>query len=397
MSHVSLRRRLPLAPEARPIDRELRPIYAVWEVTLRCDLACRHCGSRAGHARPDELTTEEALGLVRQLAELGVKEVTLIGGEAYLRPDWLAIIEAVRAAGMQCTMTTGGRGIDRGGAEAAAAAGLGGVALSIDGTAGRHDAIRGHGSFEAAVGAMDAFSAAGVPVSVNTQIGAMNRDDVPGLLDVLIDHGVHAWQVSLVVPMGRAADEPELLLQPYELLDVFPMLAAEAERARGAGIRFVRGNNLGYFGPYESVFQADDPIDYACGCGAGRQVIGIEADGAIKGCPSLATVGWSGGTVREFSLRDLWERSMPLRALREPRASMLSGFCAGCYYGPECGGGCTWMADSLLGRPGDNPYCHHRVLELQRRGQRERVVRVAAPPGLSFDRGRFAIVVEPLE
>ena len=96
MSHVSLRRRLPLAPEARPIDRELRPIYAVWEVTLRCDLACRHCGSRAGHARPDELTTEEALDLVRQLAELGVKEVTLIGGEAYLRPDWLAIIEAVR-------------------------------------------------------------------------------------------------------------------------------------------------------------------------------------------------------------------------------------------------------------------------------------------------------------
>jgi len=42
------RRGLPLAPEARPQDRAWRPIYAVWELTLKCDLACRHCGSRAG-------------------------------------------------------------------------------------------------------------------------------------------------------------------------------------------------------------------------------------------------------------------------------------------------------------------------------------------------------------
>ncbi|MBK6923223.1 MAG: hypothetical protein IPH07_37890 [Deltaproteobacteria bacterium] len=47
-----------------------------------CDQACRHCGSRGGHARPDALTTAEALGLVHQLADLGVREVTLIGGEA---------------------------------------------------------------------------------------------------------------------------------------------------------------------------------------------------------------------------------------------------------------------------------------------------------------------------
>ena len=65
------RRRLPLAGESRPIDQRWRPIIAVWEITLRCDLACRHCGSRAGRQRPDELSTEEALDLVRQLAEIG--------------------------------------------------------------------------------------------------------------------------------------------------------------------------------------------------------------------------------------------------------------------------------------------------------------------------------------
>jgi hypothetical protein len=73
-------RHLPLADDVRAIDRRLRPIYAVWEVTLACDLACRHCGSRAGKERPDELTTAEALDLIDQMARLGVKEVTLIGG-----------------------------------------------------------------------------------------------------------------------------------------------------------------------------------------------------------------------------------------------------------------------------------------------------------------------------
>jgi 2-iminoacetate synthase ThiH len=68
---------LALRDEARPIDRVTRPFYAVWEVTLRCDLSCRHCSSRAGRARDDELTTREALDLVGALAHLGVEEVTL--------------------------------------------------------------------------------------------------------------------------------------------------------------------------------------------------------------------------------------------------------------------------------------------------------------------------------
>src|SRR5580765_2900813 len=65
------RRMLPLADQAREVDRRWRPIYAVWEITLACDLACRHCGSRAGHSRPDELDHEQALDLARQMIELG--------------------------------------------------------------------------------------------------------------------------------------------------------------------------------------------------------------------------------------------------------------------------------------------------------------------------------------
>ena len=81
----------------------LTPVHAVWEITLACDLKCQHCGSRAGSRRPQELSTEECLDLIRQLARLGTREVTLIGGEAYLRRDWLDIIREIRAQGMDCT------------------------------------------------------------------------------------------------------------------------------------------------------------------------------------------------------------------------------------------------------------------------------------------------------
>jgi MoaA/NifB/PqqE/SkfB family radical SAM enzyme len=88
-TEAEVRRHLPLSHESRALDQCWRPSVAVWELTLCCDLACRHCSSRAGYARGDELSTSEALDLVRQLADLGVLDVTLIGGEAYLREDWL--------------------------------------------------------------------------------------------------------------------------------------------------------------------------------------------------------------------------------------------------------------------------------------------------------------------
>ena len=66
----------------RACDRQAKPSYCVWEITLKCDLACRHCGSRAGHARDGELNTAECLDLVAQLAEMGCKEVSLIGGKS---------------------------------------------------------------------------------------------------------------------------------------------------------------------------------------------------------------------------------------------------------------------------------------------------------------------------
>jgi radical SAM protein with 4Fe4S-binding SPASM domain len=123
--------------------------------------------------------------------------------------------------------------------------------------------------------------------------------------------------------------------------------------------------------------------------------LGIEADGAIKGCPSLPSAGYTGGNVRERSLRAIWDEAAELGFARIDRTSELWGFCGTCYYASVCRGGCSWTAHVFFGRRGNNPYCHHRALEHERRGLRERLVPITRAPGVPFDHGRFEIVVEP--
>ena len=389
------KRRLPLADGARDVDRAWRPVYAVWEITLRCDLACRHCGSRAGRARPDELSTAEALDLVRQMAELGVKHVTLIGGEAYLRDDWREIARAIRDRGMVPSMATGARGMTREVARDVRAARFESVGVSVDGLRDTHDALRGvSGSFDAAISGLENLRAEGVVVTVNTQMNRLNLLEIPRVFDDVVLPRAKAWQVQITVAMGRAADEPSILLEPYQMLDVMPMLAGLKPRAEAAGVRILPGSNVGYFGPYESLLRDGYPRGHKGSCAAGRTTLGLEANGDVKGCPSLPTAEFVGGNIRDASLRDIWERAAPLRFTRERTAAELSGFCKDCYYADTCLGGCSWTSTVLFGAPGNNPFCHHRALELLRAGKRERLERTEAPGGMPFDHGRFAIVEE---
>lgn len=388
------KRRLPLL-QPREKDAHYRPVYAVWEITLACDLACRHCGSRAGRGRPDELTTQECLDLIDQMAELGVEEVSLIGGEAYLRDDWLELVRRIRARGMTALLTTGGRGLSAERCRQAKEAGLESVSVSVDGLEATHDRLRGvRGSHRAAFEALANLREAGIRVSANTQINRLSMPELQAVLEALIAEEIHSWQIQLTVAMGRAADEPDILLQPYDLLELFPLLARLAARAKEAGVRLWPGNNVGYFGPYESALRGSMPRGHMASCGAGRSTLGIEADGAIKGCPSLPTGAWTGGNVRDAPLRDIWERSAPLRYTRDRTMDDLFGYCRSCYYAEECRGGCTWTSFCLFGRAGNNPYCHHRALEMKRIGKRERIVRREHAPGLPFDYGRFEIIVE---
>ncbi|MCE9574912.1 MAG: radical SAM protein, partial [Deltaproteobacteria bacterium] len=361
--------------------------YVVWELTLACDLACGHCGSRAGRPRPRELSTDECLALVNELVAIGAREIALIGGEAYLRSDWTQIVRAIRAADIVCTLTTGGRGMTAERARAAADAGISSVSVSIDGVGATHDRQRGViGAYAAALAAIANLVEAGVVVTVNSQINRISAPELERVYEVIRARGARAWQVQLTVPAGRAADRPGWILQPWQLLEVMPRLAALSRRGLVDGIAVHPGNNVGYFGADDVTLRGRgvDGSGYFEGCTAGDQSIGIEADGTIKGCPALETAAYAGGNIRETPLRALLE-TRPLRYTRDRTVDALWGFCRDCMYAETCRGGCTWTAHSLLGRPGNNPLCQHRAEEHQRKGLRERLVQVAPAPGTPFD------------
>jgi Y-X(10)_GDL-associated radical SAM protein len=392
-----------MARLARSIDRDDRrrfvPVHAVWEITLACDLHCRHCGSRAGRRRPAELSTQGCLEVVDALAELGTREVTLIGGEAYLRRDWLEIIRALVKHGIRVSMQSGGRNFTQRRLDDAVEAGLASLGVSIDGLEATHDGLRGlEGSFARAIDTLRRAKAAGLVTSVNTQICAQTMAELPELLDTVIEVGGTHWQLQLTVAMGNAVDNPELLLQPYQLLKLMPTLAELYRRALDHGVLMTAGNNIGYFGPYEHLWRGfGDERRHWTGCGAGQLVMGIEADGTIKGCPSLETTSFAGGKVGEVSLAQLWDEAPEIHFGRLRSRAELWGFCRTCYYAELCRGGCTWTAHSLFGRAGNNPYCHHRALELAAKGLRERVVKRRDAAKRPFAIGEFELVVEGLD
>jgi radical SAM protein with 4Fe4S-binding SPASM domain len=384
----------PLRIPNRSEINDFLPTAAVWEVTLGCNLRCKLCGSRAGPPRRNELNTSEAFDLIRQLSEIGVRDIGLIGGEVYYRKDWLDIISEISRVGMQCSLQTGGRGWSRKMAQSAKQAGVSGVGISIDGLRVNHDLIRGvPGSFEQALSTIRILKEVDVPTSVSTQLWSNSLQDLLGLLPILASTGVKTWQLQLSVAMGGGADNSDYLLQPNQMLDVFALLSELYDKAASQGIKVVIANNLGYFGPYEAKLRSvENLVTHWDSCSAGRNSIGIESDGKIKGCPSLSSNEYTGANIRDMSLQEIWDSTKQLSFARNRNRRDLWGFCKTCYYADVCLGGCTWTAHSLFGIPGNNPYCHHRALALKAKGLRECIKKIKPAPGQPFDNGIFELL-----
>jgi radical SAM protein with 4Fe4S-binding SPASM domain len=256
------------------------------------------------------------------------------------------------------------------------------------------------GSWQSAMTALDRLRAAGVATASNINLNRLNHRDLEPLYDELRARGIRSWQVQITAPLGRAADRAAMLLQPWDLLDVVPRVVALKRRAAADGIVLTPGNNLGYFGPEEQALRSIDPAadrDHWRGCQAGRFVMGIESDGAVKGCPSLQTSAYVGGNVRKLPIAQIWAKAPELAFTRRRTVDDLWGFCRTCPFAGDCLGGCSFTAHSVFGRPGNNPYCQFRARTFAKRGLRERLVPATPAPGEPFDNGTFEIVVEPLD
>ena len=280
-----------------------------------------------------------------------------------------------------------------------AAAGLHTTSVSIDGLEATHDLMRAaRGSFQSATAALGHLKAAGIRIAANTNLNRLNEADLEDLYLHLKAQGVTAWQLQITAPLGRAADRPAMLLQPWDLLGLVPRIAALKRKAFDeARMVLMPGNNLGYFGPEEGLLRPPTPggADHWQGCQAGRLVAGIESNGAFKGCPSLQSA-YIGGNLRQTPLQELWDTAPQLAFTRTRTVDDLWGFCRTCPFAATCMAGCSFTAHALFGRPGNNPYCHFRARTLAAEGKRERLVLKQSAPGTPFDHGLFEISVEPI-
>jgi radical SAM protein with 4Fe4S-binding SPASM domain len=387
-----------------------RPRYVVWELTTLCDHACGHCGSRADKARERELTLEEAKPLVDQLVAMGTKEITWIGGEAYLWEGLPELVAHATALGVRTSIQTGGWGVTPVMARELKAAGLRAMGFSVDGTEAVHDRQRAKvGSHARVLEAIGHARGAGLRVASNTQVNGLTAPVLEETARLLQARGVTVWRCQLTVPMGRAADEPDWLLQPWQILDVIDTLGqlqialAEEAAAEGLGpndvFNIVAGNNLGYYSPYEMILRSDPGGNarYWKGCQAGVYTMSIESDGTIKACPSLPTAPYVGGNALTDDLAQVWGSAPELNFVQQRDGSERWGFCADCEYGELCGAGCSFTAHCTMGRRGNNPFCYHRAKTLRDGGQREVLRQVLPAIGERYDFGRFETVLVPWE
>ncbi|MCA9668259.1 MAG: radical SAM protein [Myxococcales bacterium] len=342
------------------------PRRCTWEITLACNLRCGHCGSRAGRARDDELSHDEALRVVDELSALGCRHVTLAGGEPTLRPDWAELIARFRARGVRCSMISNGLTWSEKLARRAKAAGLHHIGFSLDGLERSHDCVRKvPRGYKKVLRAIDISVAHGMTVVAVTHLTRRNVCELEALHAVLAEHGVAIWQLQLGVPMGNMREDRAQILEPAAILDIVPRIAAINDRGRAP--RVIAADNIGYFGEHEENVRGAPPgtrIPFWVGCRAGLDVMGLESNGNVKGCLSLPS-GLNGcsdfveGNVRERSLREIWHDPNAFAYNRKFSVDKLSGKCRGCEFGEICRGGCTWTSFSHHGEAHAFPSCYY--------------------------------------
>jgi len=265
-------------------------------------------------------------------------------------------------------MVTNGKSWTKDVTATALAIGLESAAFSIDGLEETHTYIRREpGHWNHVWKCIDLCKQMGLTASVITVVHKKNLHELDELRELLIKHNVDRWQVQIGNPTGNLADHKNLCIQPEDVLDIVPKLAALC--ALKGKPRVYPAHNVGYYGePEELIRDKGGAIPFWIGCTAGCSVIGIESNGGIKGCLSLPSAlnqedRFLEGNIRDTPLREIWNRRGAFSYNREFSTEQLSGYCAKCDYADICRGGCSWTAFAYTGSRFENLYCYWRQLK----------------------------------
>jgi len=342
---------------------EHRPLTAVWEVTMGCNMRCGHCGSSCEDRLPGELNTQEALSLADQIADLGLKWITLSGGEPLLRADLPLLIEQFVSRSVVVNIISNGWFIDAHMAQTLKTSGVSTVAISIDGTENVHDSIRKPGSFQRIREAVAHLKHAGVTVGAVTTISRKNIAILPELRRILIHMGVDLWQVQLGQPMGNFKESPDWVISPEQVPDIIDFCS---ETAMDGEIKIFPADCIGYYTEQEMMIRQyagiGGPASIWSGCNAGTRNFGILHNGDILGCTSIREKSFIEGNIREQPLSHIWSNPTGFTWCRNASKAQLQGDCAICIYASKCLGGCSNTRLTMNGDMySENQYCAYNV------------------------------------
>ncbi len=317
------------------------PICLTWELTYACNLQCVHCLSSSGQRDPRELSTAQAKAVIDELRDLQVFYINIGGGEPMIRRDFFDIIGHSINNSIGVKFSTNGAYIDTDGARRLAAMDYLDIQISLDGTdAATNDAVRGAGSFDTAITAMENLRRANfgefkISVVV-TRHNVAQLDDFKSLAD---SYGAQL-RITRLRPAGRGADTwHELHPTADQQIEIYRWLLAHGEKVL-TGDSFFHLNALG------------EPLPGLNLCGAGRVVCLIDPVGDVYACPFVLHDEFRAGSVLDpGGFTKVWRESTLFTSLREPESA---GACASCGSYDACQGGCM-AAKFFTGLPLDGP------------------------------------------
>jgi heme d1 biosynthesis radical SAM protein NirJ len=348
-----------------------RAPVVIWNLLRRCNLTCKHCYATSADSEfRNELDTTEALGVIDQLHEAGVRVLILSGGEPLLRDDIFQLADYARDKGFYVALSTNGTLIDEQNIERIAAADFDYVGISIDGLEAVHDEWRQlKGSFAASMHAIDLCRARGIRVGLRTTLTQHNYPQLPALLELMRAHDVQKFYLSHLNYSGRGkrsrGADAHAQMTRDAMWQIFERAWQDVEAGRDTD--FVSGNNdadaillLQWAAERLSAAQLaalEDMLRAWGGNASGAGIANIDNIGDVH--PDTYWWQHTVGNVRRQRFRDIWlDNPQPLlQQLRQhPRA--VGGRCGECRWLAICNGNTrtrAWAAGDLWA---EDPGCY---------------------------------------
>ncbi len=341
-------------------SKDKKPVV-VWNITQRCNLKCVHCYSRSEDKKySNELSTDEGIQLLDDLAGFGSPVVLFSGGEPLIRPDILKLIQHATVSGMRAVLSTNGTLIDEPIAAKLKDIGLSYVGISLDGLQKVHDSFRGvDGTFERVLRAINNCKAAGLKVGLRFTINKRNFQEIDGIFDLVDKLQIPRICFYHLVYAGRGADLMNEDLDHKQTRKVVDLIIDRtmALHGKGMAVEVLTVDNHAD-GPYIYLRLLKENPDRA------RQVLELlqmnEGNSSGRG---IGCVSWDGtvhadqfwrhhsfGNIRNSPFSKIWTNPNDelLQKLKQKK-NFVRGRCASCNWLDICGGNFRVRAEAALG------------------------------------------------